>query len=275
MGATERNVTDRNAGASEAAVIPDMVTFFGPRSTRPGRCSIRGHHYAFWLRSQPDLEDVGQGSVEQLRETLRFALENGGVLVEIRPHDNTIAVDGREGNGYRPPQKMLQLPAVGQPLMVPIGKEINYQPGDHFVVPVDADSLAKLYSFEELLQLLPLEQERNILDVLRKPQLELRLQLLEWRLSGTLPEAARRQSAWSRIRRSLTSRRAQVWWLLALLAVTLTALRLYMPHWLQGLIPPRLGGDTTFVVLLGIIPAALAFAFHLWGAETTEDDGVE
>jgi hypothetical protein len=253
-------------------VIPDPVTFFGPRSTRFGRRPLSHHYFAYCLRSEPDLENLPQDSVDQLRRRLHESLkESGGILVELRPRDETIDVIGVEVGGYCPPKKMLRLPAAGEPEMISLGNEIHYQPGDHFLVPVDADSLARLYSFEELLQFLPLDQERNILDLLRKPQLELRLQLLEWRLANAAPASGRRQS--KRWRRWF-SKRSLMWWLLGLLATALAVMRLYfMPSFLQ-IIPENFGGDTVFVVLVWLLVALPSIFFRRRRTLTDEGDGV-
>ena len=164
--------------------VSALATFFGPRqSAYATQLKCRDHYFALCTRSPLRLADECRAETvtEDLRKAIRQAMSrDGGIIVEIHASRSLLTVAPVDAKGYKAPQKMLKLSANETASIVAIGSKISYQAGDHYLIPSDESAQEKLKRLKDALEFLPQDQERSVLNLIREPRLELRLQVLEW-----------------------------------------------------------------------------------------------
>lgn len=194
---------DQVAQGDAGMPVDALVTFYGPReSAQASYLSCREHRFAMCSRTSLGLASEGWDAMvpEDLWQQVVGALEakGGGVCVKLSAVRSLLTVTPVLGKGYKPPQKMLRLSARETTEFVPFIEPIPYEPGDHYLIPSDYSSQEKLEKLKEALGYLPQDQESSILNLIRKPRLDLRLQVLEWALesrNARADEAPRRVDA--------------------------------------------------------------------------------
>jgi hypothetical protein len=176
----------------------DLLTFF-----QPGRTA--GTMWAFscpaahtpreawvYLPGDADLSRFATREISSEEQFNRFLAEiraaiqeRGGLLVEARVHNEIIKVslEGQERNGYAGPRKMLRLRASGDPRLEAIPQSVDLMAGDHLILPVSAAAQQRLETFDEVFEGFPEDVRSTILNVLRRPSLEWRINRLEQILS--------------------------------------------------------------------------------------------
>ena len=121
------------------------------------------------------------------RQTLDLRLgEAGGGLIAVSrptPEGMAVAISCAAGNGYAPPAEMLLLPSVGAPQFVALG-EIVLAAGARLILPTSQVAEAELRQLRQVLRGLPPDLESLMLDVLRRPSLEDRMDRIEQDLAA-------------------------------------------------------------------------------------------
>jgi hypothetical protein len=110
--------------------------------------------------------------------------KDGGLIVKINTGRKLLTVTAINAKGYKAPQQILRLSADESVGFEDVGNDISYKVGDHYLIPSDKSAQEKLEDLQRVLAYLPQDQERSILNLIREPRLELRLQMLEWELSS-------------------------------------------------------------------------------------------
>lgn len=188
----------------------DLLTFF-----HPGESAGMAWTFPVRFGSAPPIEiwvftpgraDLSQfaaatvsseESYKRLLEELHSMLQqSGGILIRAQAHNDVVRtkLTRVETEGYTAPRSLLRLSAVGDPRFEEISDLIDLKLGEHLIVPVCAAAEAKLHALREDLKGLPTDLESSVLNVLRRPSLEWRLDRIERVLS--LPPAT--QSEWQR-----------------------------------------------------------------------------
>jgi hypothetical protein len=173
-------------------MIHDLLTFFqseptaGQTSTFP--IQIADDPLEVWVfsRENVDLTRVAHENYDSLIKNLLAAIQPGGGLVVVgQPHNDVILLHiyGVEGRDLPVPEHMLSLSPFRDPQFQEIKGEATLKPGDHLVIPVSATAEAKLIALYNDLKGLPSDLSATILNVLRRPSLEWRIDRLERALS--------------------------------------------------------------------------------------------
>jgi hypothetical protein len=179
-------------------MLTDFATLFGP----PERASAH-------LVAEPGAEDVlvycaqpvdfratkargGAPARADLQNALR---SRGGIIVSLlAAGESAVNIEVVEKPSYQGPRQGLVLSPGGNSAFRSLreisGRALEY--GEHVVIPVDADSEAKLREFHSFLEYLPSDRALLIMHLIRRPSLEWRVSELE-RLSGVSPGAAPRK----------------------------------------------------------------------------------
>jgi hypothetical protein len=124
--------------------------------------------------------------------------QSGGIVIRAQAHNDVVRakLTRVEASGYTAPRSMLRLSAVGDPRFEEISEVVDLKVGEHLLVPVSQAAEERLRSFYDDLKGLPTDLETSILNVLRRPSLEWRIERIEKILS--LPPAT--QTEWQRSR---------------------------------------------------------------------------
>jgi hypothetical protein len=174
----------------------DLLTFFSPRDSRGGTIQVFTVQIGQVIQieilayspkqvdlSRPDLVSVVsdkdyQSLVKEIKAVLTPA---GGILAELRSHNGftRTALTIFKGSSFKPPQKMLRLSPTGSTRFEEIQQSLDIPLGDHFVVPVTADAEKQLAGFYDDLKGFPTDLESSILNVIRRPSLEWRIERIE------------------------------------------------------------------------------------------------
>lgn len=170
-------------------------------------------------RERVDLSQTAQQTVttdeeyKSLIRSLKAALSRGGgLLAELQPHNGftRVALTLIQAQGFKPPRQMLRINSSSPAKF----EEMQESPddialGDHLVIPVSADAENRLQAFYEQLKGFPADLESSILNVIRRPSLEWRIERIERSLS--LPQATlasqqsgqpRRETIWEKLLRT-------------------------------------------------------------------------
>jgi hypothetical protein len=174
----------------------DLLTFFSPRESRGGIIQIftveigKGPEIEILVYSpeRVDLSRPAAFSVASDKDYLALVNEikallapGGGILAELQSHNGLTrtALTIFKSLGFKSPQKMLRLSPAGSPRFETIPESVDVPMGDHLVVPVTAEAEERLASFYEKLHGFPADLESSILNVIRRPSLEWRIERIE------------------------------------------------------------------------------------------------
>lgn len=131
-------------------------------------------------------------------ETL-LAQSGGGIFIQAQAHNNVVRIKLTTvpGERYAAPHEMLRLGAAGEPRFETLSQVVDLAAGEHLIVPVSRAAEEKLRTFYVGLKGLPTDLESSILNVMRRPSLEWRIERLERAMSLPPPT----QAEWQRSRR--------------------------------------------------------------------------
>jgi hypothetical protein len=131
-----------------------------------------------------------------LREVYDALRPGGGLLICARPHDDAVKVQlwRVKAPDYSPPKRMLRLTPCGDALFENITDSCDLQLGEHLLLPVSKDAEARLHALREHLKGLPSDLESSVLNIIRRPSLEWRIERIERALSMPAGGSARQRS---------------------------------------------------------------------------------
>jgi hypothetical protein len=177
----------------------DLLTFFQPEesSGKASTFSIQasdGPAVEVWVfaREKVSLSRFANVTVssEDDRRNIHLELQGllqlgGGLLIYARPHNDVVRVQMLrfEGLGYVPPKRMLCLSLCGDSRFEDIAGSVDLEIGDHLVLPVNHQAEARLSALCNDLKGLPSDLESSVLNIIRRPSLEWRLDRIERTLS--------------------------------------------------------------------------------------------
>jgi hypothetical protein len=189
----------------------DLLTFFQPEesSGTASTFSVQasdGPALEVWVfaREKVNLTRFANLTVSseeerrELHQEIHGILQSGGgLLVSARPHNEVVKVQlyRSETPGYVPPKRMLRLSLSGDAQFENITGNLELEIGDHLLLPVSKNAEARLSALRDDLKGLPSDLESSILNIIRRPSLEWRLDRIE-RTLGMLPatQAERQRS---------------------------------------------------------------------------------
>lgn len=231
--------------------MPVPVTLFDVSETgRQHRHPIGagGRDGALFVYSKGELDIRGMGdpstlSRDQVEMQLAGILRNaGGLIVSCRQHDDRADVKVTVHNSqslhiYDAPSKFAVLQVGSDSFRwVPFKKELAVSDGDRLIVPVDAQSQGELESFQGTLRGFSSDTRAGLINVIRRPSIELRVEELERRLEafeaaaegGRAPLPARSSSLTQQLTQKVPSlhalRERAPWWVWASACALLVAL---------------------------------------------------
>jgi len=177
----------------------EVVTFFRHRKNDPGEtyviklgtCRI----FVYSRRSIPsqlpkNRENADQDSLRQAFQDLQKAVgkQDGGFIVKIIDESNArtveVAAIGMKSDAVR---ELLVL-SPGRPPRFSSTREQKLALSSHLIVPVDEDSLAHLHQLIDELAWLPADLEALMINAIRRPSLDARLDRIEEKLFGETAE---------------------------------------------------------------------------------------
>ena len=193
----------------------DLLTFFHPTEST-------GSSWTFPLRKEDMLvaqfwvftwgeEDLSRFSnstaaspeeFDALYSDLRSAIQQSGGIVVFAIDYNDVArvqIYRTAAPGYAPPETMLRLRPFGDATPEKITNKVDLEISDHLLLPVSRDSEARLNELRDNLKGLPSDLESSIINIIRRPSLEWRLERIERTLS--LPSASQADQKQNRVRR--------------------------------------------------------------------------
>jgi hypothetical protein len=192
----------------------DLLTFFQPEesSGTASTFSVQasdGPEIEVWVfaREKVNLARFANSTVssdeerKNLHQEIQGALQaGGGLLVYARPHNEVVKVQlfRVEIPGYVPPKRMLRLSLSGDAQFETITGNADLEVGDHLLIPVSRDAEARLNALRDDLKGLPSDLESSVLNVIRRPSLEWRIERIERALSMPAATQAERQRSRTR-----------------------------------------------------------------------------
>jgi hypothetical protein len=192
----------------------DLLTFFQPEesSGTASTFSIQasdGPEIEVWVfaREKVNLARFTNSTVsseeerKNLHQEIHGALQaGGGLLVYARPHNEVVKVQvfRVEIPGYAPPKRMLRLGLSGDAQFETITGNADLEIGDHLLIPVSKDAEARLNALRDDLKGLPSDLESSVLNIIRRPSLEWRIERIERTLSMPAATQAERQRSRTR-----------------------------------------------------------------------------
>jgi len=214
--------------------VTDLVTFFRPRKGGSNIYEFVAGDANFAICTSAQLASLPSREARpaDVREWATSQIRTGGILVEITPETNNLRVELIAGNNYQPPSRMLILPADREPKPERLNAELTFVPGSHYLIPCDAAAQEVLNDLVESLNYLSQDQQWTVLNALRRPNLELRVQLLETALIGRERDGVPGGSRGSYLRES-TPRDTKFWLLVAaiiLLVLIIIGVPLYLVY---------------------------------------------
>lgn len=230
----------------------DLLTFFQPEESS-GRAAtfsvgfVNAPAIEVWVLTpeKVDLSRFAKTAVssddewKSLDREIQTVLQSrGGLLAYAQLHNDGVKMQllRREASGYTPPKRMLHLTPGGNAQLVDIKSVADLEIGDHLVLPVDHEAEARLNALCNDLKGLPSDLESSVLNIIRRPSLEWRLDRIERTLS--LPPATQADQRRSQVRQGsfLEKLYGFFMWKLPIgpvvsAALVLTAGVLFADHW--------------------------------------------
>ncbi len=192
----------------------DLLTFFQPEesSGTASTFSVQasdGPEIEVWVfaREKVNLARFTNSTVssEEERKNLHQEIQGslqagGGLLVYARPHNEVVKVQlfRVEVPGYVPPKRMLRLSLSGDAQFETITGNTDLEIGDHLLIPASKDAESRLNALRDDLKGLPSDLESSVLNIIRRPSLEWRIERIERTLSMPAATQAERQRSRTR-----------------------------------------------------------------------------
>lgn len=131
-------------------------------------------------------EDEGKRLIKNLQGLIQ---QRGGILIQSRAHNEVVKTQMIQVKTpqYTPPRQLLRLSPASRPHFEKITGSEDLEIGEHFVIPVSAEAEDRLRVLCKELNGLPTDMESSILNLIRRPSLEWRMDRIERTLS--LPPA--------------------------------------------------------------------------------------
>lgn len=197
----------------------EIATFFRPRGKDAGATyrfsttTEKGTYYEFSVYCRKFIPLKGLNLEEAPRdwnanayyEKLRNAVKGcgGGIIVKASGDGPSRMLEVEHIGSGNPPSRYVLL-APGRPAYLhPIADKQNVPAGSHAIVPIDEESERRLAIFVEQLPWFSPDFEALVLNAIRRPSLDSRLDDVETQLFGETAEAARNEAnarGWARIR---------------------------------------------------------------------------
>lgn len=197
----------------------EIATFFRPRGKDAGATyhfsttTEKGVHYEFSVYCRKFVQLKGLNLEETPRDwnantyhdKLRNAVKGcgGGIIVKASGDGASRMLEVEHIGSGNPPSRYALL-APGRPAYLhPIADKQNVPAASHAIVPVDEDSERRLVTFVEQLPWFSPDFEALVLNAIRRPSLDSRLDNVEAQLFGETAEAARNEAnarGWARFR---------------------------------------------------------------------------
>lgn len=192
----------------------DLLTFFQPAESTGGSWTfpLRGSDglvAQFWVFTRGD-EDLSRFSKSTVSEKEQFAdfyndlrkkvQQRGGIVIYASDYNGLarVQIHQAEAPGYISPSKMLRLRPCGDAQLESITSKADMELGDHLLLPVSQDAEARLEALLDDLKGLPSDLESSILNIIRRPSLEWRLDRIELALSPAGAAQTEPQRRWAR-----------------------------------------------------------------------------
>lgn len=191
----------------------DLLTFFQPGEPAGTTWTFAvqvgdGIFNEVWMfaRGKVELSQLAATSVPSeedyknlLKEILAAIQPEGGILVYARTHNDVDRVQTVrvESPGYALPKQVLRLGPSGDARFEDISSSTDLEVGDHLLLPVSAEAERRLRSLSQDLKGLPPDLESSVLNIIRRPSLEWRIQRIERTLS--VPPATRAEQQRRRV----------------------------------------------------------------------------
>lgn len=193
----------------------DLLTFFSPRESRGGVIQV----FTVQVEKMADIEilvyspekvDLSRPAVVSVasdkeyqalvKEIKNLLPPGGGILAQLQSHNGftRTALTIFKGPNFKPPQKMLRLSPAGPPRFENIPEAVDVPMGDHLVVPATDEAEKRLAAFYDELKGFPADLASAILNVIRRPSLEWRIERIERALNR--PAATWKEEQRSRAR---------------------------------------------------------------------------
>jgi hypothetical protein len=183
----------------------DLLTFFHPGGSagRDSTFSVQTGDSAIeiWVfdrSGELDLSRFAAASAANDEEFKKLVSEiqgllqpRGGIFFYAWNHNDVVRTRmyRTEAPGYALSRRMLRLSPSGDARFEDITGSADLAMGDHLIVPVSAEAEERLQSFCKELKGFPSDLETSILNIIRRPSLEWRIERIERTLS--LPPATR------------------------------------------------------------------------------------
>jgi len=181
----------------------DLLTFFQPEESSGTAATFsvdvdKEIAIEVWMfsREKIDLSRFARTAVSSEEDWKNFHQElqaslqpGGGFLVYAQAHNDGVKAQifRKEAPGYQPPNRMLRLTLCGDAQFEEIKNNVDLRVGDHLVLPVNGQAEGRLTALRDDLKGLPSDLESSVLNIIRRPSLEWRLDRIERTLS--LPQA--------------------------------------------------------------------------------------
>ncbi len=232
-------------------MILDFVTLFAPRQARSERTARLGTEpddllvYCHrGIKAPANLVDMEKHVLKQLQD-------GGGLL--IRAPGAKLTVNTIPRGDYKPPRRALLLTAGRPAEFVSLGPDSLATLSDHLIVPVDRDADEHLERLVSVLSWFPSDHETMILNLIRSPSLDWRMQRVEERLAAV--QASPATSAWRSEQRNTGNQRSRFrarlkTWALPLLLTIIVGAELATVRALW-LLPARLSAIESELGILG------------------------
>jgi hypothetical protein len=229
--------------------MSEIATFFRHRDDDPGEtfhfdlpekatpyqisvyCRKKMPGKLFKIEEAPETWDAA-------REKLVRAVQGrgGGIIVTIAGDgpSRTLSVTTADSKNASSASRFVLLSPVAGATFENTGKTYKVSAASHVIVPVDGDAEQRLERFIEQLPWFSRDFETLVLNAIRKPSLDVRLNRVEKQLFGKTDEESRRDTTTGRVARFMT---ASMQWMLSLefvlLLVALAILAL-AAYWFYG-----------------------------------------
>jgi hypothetical protein len=177
----------------------DLLTFFHPKKSTGSGWTFplrQGDSLVaqFWVFTRGDVDlsrfanttASTREELDALYKNLRDVIQpRGGLVVYAHDHNNVVKIQLSRvaASGYVPPGSMLRIKLFGDAQFETIKGNADLETGDHLLLPVSEDAEAQLSAFREDLKGLPSDQESSVLNVIRRPSLDWRIERIERTLS--------------------------------------------------------------------------------------------
>lgn len=173
----------------------DLLTFFSVKRSRdviriyevgpPGNPDTQVLVYSpekVDLPSQTAKGMLSDGEYKDFLKEIRTNLApRGGMIAQVSSHNGFVQAVffPVKAQGYTPPSRMLRLGPASSPRFEELPQKADLPVGDHLVVPVSAEAETRLEVFHEVVDGFPSDLALSILNVIRRPSLEWRIERLE------------------------------------------------------------------------------------------------